>query len=177
MKNISLALALSFLSSFVSAQNPIFDNQFRGFFFSFEQLPRPNQIGEIAVRYSACARPYSIDFSGFPTQVDVTESRIRLIFSFWIPNSPGCALGRVQYYSLPPLLNGQYELNIVGQLIENSGPQEPPRIVETRTMAQINFQVGEPLVTQVPNLTPVGFALMSLMMLGVGAFVCGRRYS
>ena len=178
MKNILIALFFLIVTSIACAQNPAFNNQFSGFRIFFENTPQPNQISTLAVGYPACRRPYSESFpnGGFPTLVEVNGDQIKLTYSFWIPNSPGCFSGWIQYYPLPPLANGSYRLQVLASFIEHSF-SEPPRIVETRTMAQINFQVGEPLLTQVPNLTPVGFALMSLMMLGVGAYVSGRRYS
>ena len=178
MKRMLFLLLTIILSLAVNAQNPRFDQQFRDFRFYFENTPQSNQAGSLAVGYPGCRIPYSDSFptGSFPTLVEVNGDQINLTYSFWIPNSPGCLSGLVKNYPLPALANGSYRLQVFASLIEHSF-SEPPRIVETRTMAQINFQVGEPLVTQVPNLTPVGFALMSLMMLGVGAYVSGRRSS
>ena len=179
MKRMLFLLLTIILSLAVNAQNPRFDQQFRDFRFYFENTPQPSQISAIAVGYPACRRPYSEDFStgGFPTLVEVNGDQIKLTYSFWVPNGPGCLSGLVRYYPLPAFNSGQYRITVVAQFILEGNPIEPPRLLEARTMAQINFQVGEPLATQVPSLTPVGFALMSLMMLGVGAYVSGRRYS
>jgi hypothetical protein len=75
---------------------------------------------------------------------------------------------------LPTLQQGPYRLTIRARLISGAS-SVPDSIVETRTMAQLNFVVGEPLAAQVPLLSPIGMALSCLMMVGVGAYVSGRR--
>lgn len=176
MKNLIFLISLLFAPIPVYSQNPFFDQQFIGFRVYFESVPQPSQIGQISIMFPACRRPFSENFSEFPTEVQRVGSEVTLTYSFWVPNLPSCFSGDVQRYSLPQLLQGQYQLKVRARLIDY-GLTTPPRVAEIRTMAQINFQVGEPLATQVPNLTPVGFALMILMMLGVGVFVSGRRYS
>ena len=175
MKTIALFIVLIAASFVTKAQDPFFDQQFRGFQIYFETLPVPNQAGQISVLYPACRIPYSENFPEFPTETQITGQLITVTYAFRIPNPIlSCFSGRVERYPLPVLQQGAYQLKVNARLIDRFlGPL--PRIVETRTLAQINFQVETPLVTQVPNLTPAGFALMSLMMLGVGAYLTGRR--
>ena len=177
MKHIALLIVLLAATWAARAQDHFLDPQFRGFEVFFEAVPQPNQVGQISVLYPACRRPFTEESNElFPTETQLVGSEITLTYGFFRLNAPTCFSGYVKRYDLPILQPGNYRIRVNARLI--SLPSSvPSQIIETRTMAQINFQVGEPLATQVPNLTPVGFALMSLMMLGVGAFFSGRRWS
>ena len=175
MKTIALFIALLTASYSAKAQDPTFDQQFRGFQIFFETTPVPGQTGQISVRYSACTVPYSQNYPEFPTETQIVGQLITVTYAFWIPNGPFCSSVRVERYSLLILQPGAYQLKVNARLIEPGFPGVPARIVETRALAQINFVSEVQLVTQVPSLTPAAFALLSLMMLGVGAYVTGRR--
>jgi hypothetical protein len=174
MKTIALIVSLLAATFCARAQNPFLDPQFRGFRYFFEIVPLPNQPGFIAVGYPSCRTPWTENHTSFPTETQLSGSEITLTYAFWVPNSPNCFNGRIERYLLPTLQQGPYRLTIRARLISGAS-SVPDSIVETRTMAQLNFVVGEPLAAQVPLLSPIGMALSCLMMVGVGAFVSGRR--
>ena len=177
MKTIALFIVLIAASFVTKAQDPFFDQQFRGFQIYFETAPVANQTGQISVMFPACRRPYFPSNPEFPTETQITGQLITVTYAFWIPNTPFCVNGLVEHYSLPILQPGAYQLKVNARLISPAVSGVPARIVETRTLAQVNFVAEVQLVTQVPSLTPAAFALLSLMMLGVGAYVTGRRHS